>query len=240
MKTRPAPSETGFDPSALHAVLYAHYGPSRWWPGESPLEVMAGAVLTQNTAWRNVEKAIANIKDASLMDLEKLARADEAFIARLIRPSGYYNLKARRLKNLVTMVHERSGGSLERFLNLDARDLRSALLSVTGIGRETADSICCYAANKLVFVVDAYTRRILARHGVIDHDADYDDVRVAFERSLPESLDVYKDLHAHIVFVGKDYCLRTRPRCGQCPLRDEKAWAASGPSRSPVPTGRVP
>lgn len=227
MKNRPARNRPAFDPSRLHAILFGHYGPSGWWPGESPFEVMVGAVLTQNTAWTNVEKAIANLRAASLMDVEAIHRASHEVLARHLRPSGYYNVKARRLKNLVGMVADRFAGSLDRLFALDAQDLRSTLLEVNGIGKETADSICCYAAGKLVFVVDAYTRRILARHGAIDGDAGYDDMQAIFEDSLRPDLDVYRDLHAHLVFIGKDYCRSSNPRCAGCPLED---WGESSPA----------
>lgn len=224
METRRVPGEVRLDPVRLHSCLYAFYGPSSWWPADSPLEVMVGAVLTQNTAWTNVVKAIANLKAACALDLEALMKIRSEELAGLIRPSGYYNLKAHRLKNLVAMVHEEFGGRLDRLFSLDAPELRSVLLAVRGIGRETADSICCYAADKTVFVVDAYTRRILSRHALIREDADYDEIRALFEEALPRRIDVYKDLHAHLVFVGKDFCKRSRPLCGQCPLRDESAY----------------
>lgn len=219
MKNRPARSENGFDPAYLHRILLKHYGPSGWWPGETPFEVMAGAVLTQNTAWTNVEKAIANLRNASLMSPDAIYRTPHEELASHLRPSGYYNIKARRLKNLVDMVMESFQGSLDILFSLDAKELREVLLQVNGIGKETADSICCYAAGKPVFVVDAYTRRMLSRHGIVDHDAGYDDLQVLFESSLPPDLEVYKDLHAHIVFVGKDYCRARDPRCGECPLK---------------------
>ncbi|HOJ12883.1 MAG TPA: endonuclease III domain-containing protein [Deltaproteobacteria bacterium] len=230
MRTLPARAETfPFDPAGLHAVLFAHYGPSHWWPGETPFEVMVGAVLTQNTAWRNVEKAIANLKASSLLSVEGIHGLSPEELARLIRPAGYYNVKAARLKNLVTLITRDFGASLERLFMLSDSDLRLALLGVNGIGRETADSICCYAANRLVFVVDAYTKRILSRHGVIGPGADYEEVRALFEGSLPRNLGVYKDLHAHLVYVGKDYCRAKRVRCGDCPL--------GGPGCLPIPAG---
>lgn len=228
MRTPPAGSEARFDPVRLHARLLEHYGPSGWWPGETPLEVMAGAVLTQNTAWKNVEKAISNLKAASLMDVEGLHRADEGTLADIIRPSGYYNVKAARLRNLAAMIAREFGGSLDRLFSLEDAELRARLLAVNGIGRETADSICCYAAHRLFFVVDAYTRRILSRHGVIQYDEDYEKIRSLFEDALPRRIDVYKDLHAHLVFVGKDHCRARVPGCGGCPLKD--AAGISGPS----------
>ncbi|HOC75649.1 MAG TPA: endonuclease III domain-containing protein [Deltaproteobacteria bacterium] len=219
MKRQPAKTEPSLDPAHLYAVLSGHYGPSGWWPGETPLEVMVGAVLTQNTAWTNVEKAIANLKTASLLDMDALHKTPLDTLAGHLRPSGYYNIKARRLRNLVDMIAASFDGSLDRLFALDADDLRATLLAVNGVGKETADSICCYAAGKLVFVVDAYTRRILSRHGIISGDAGYDDIQDLFENALSPDLDVYRDLHAHLVFIGKDYCRSRTPRCGECPLR---------------------
>lgn len=172
---------------------------------------MVGAVLTQNTAWTNVEKAIANLKTASLLDMDALHKTPLDTLAGHLRPSGYYNIKARRLRNLVDMIAASFDGSLDRLFALDADDLRATLLAVNGVGKETADSICCYAAGKLVFVVDAYTRRILSRHGIISGDAGYDDIQDLFENALSPDLDVYRDLHAHLVFIGKDYCRSRTP-----------------------------
>jgi endonuclease-3 related protein len=179
---------------------------------------MLGAVLTQNTAWTNVEKAILNLKAAGLMDVTAIENADTVFLASLLKPSGYYNVKTRRLKNLVHMIAASHGGDLDMLFSLKPDDLRKVLLDVNGIGKETADSICCYAAGKIVFVVDSYTKRILLRHGIINEHAEYDEIQYLFEARLPRNLSVYKDLHAHIVFIGKDYCRTRNPRCGVCPL----------------------
>ena len=223
-KSTPAgkqPSPEPFDAAALYRALREHYGPSGWWPGDSPLEIAVGAVLTQNTAWVNVEKAIAALKSHSMLDIRRMHDSEPSELARLIRPSGYYNLKASRLKNLVRAVMEQASGDMEAFLDRDLSELRAALLAVDGIGKETADSICCYAAGRLVFVVDAYTRRILSRHGVIDAGADYEIIRQLFEHGLPRELSVYRDLHAYLVFVGKDFRRKSSPRCADCPL---EAW----------------
>jgi len=220
MKRTEPECSPGFDPFRLSQTLFDHYGPSGWWPGDSPCEVAIGAILTQNTAWTNVEKAMANLKAASLIDVRRLHGVDGERLAALIRPAGYYNIKARRLKNFVQAVMEASSGDLDRYFDTDMETLRSALLMVNGIGRETADSIGCYAAGKLVFVVDAYTRRILLRHGLIEEDASYDHIRRLFEAGLPPEISVYKDLHAHLVLVGKEFCRPKSPRCCECPLRD--------------------
>jgi endonuclease-3 related protein len=211
-----------FDPLALYHHLYKLYGPSRWWPGDTPFEIALGAVLTQNTAWTNVEKAICNLKSAGMLDIRKLHTADSDRIASLIKPSGYYNIKTKRLKNFISLVMECSSGDLDAFFSQDLKQLRSLLLGVNGIGKETADSICCYAANRDVFVVDAYTKRMLLRHNIIDSDWDYDDIQNVFHAGLPKRLDVYKDLHAYIVFIGKDCCKARNPQCDACPL---KSWS---------------
>ncbi len=219
-KTPQGKKSSAPDPSAfvhLYRILKDRFGPSGWWPGESPLEVAVGAVLTQNTAWINVEKAIDNLKKHGMLDLGKLAAIDQGELAQLIRASGYYNIKARRLKNLVSAAA--SGyDSLEAFLGQDLNSLREILLQTNGIGKETADSICCYAADKTIFVVDAYTKRILMRHGIIDNSSTYDQIQGLFQQNLPPDLGLYKDLHAYLVFIGKDCCRPSNPRCGTCPL----------------------
>ena len=202
----------------LYSILSRHYGPSGWWPGESALEIMVGAVLTQNTAWSNVEKAIDNLKKAGVLAVDALHGMDQDTLAQLIRPSGYYNIKAQRLKNLISLVMDTSGGDIDSFLDLEVETLRGLLLSVKGVGKESADSICLYAAGKPVFVVDAYTKRILIRHGIAESTWDYDRMQAFFMDNLPEDVTLYKDLHAYIVFIGKDFCRRNDPRCSACPL----------------------
>lgn len=209
-----------FDPLELYQRLFQWYGPSKWWPGDSPFEIAVGAMLTQNTAWINVEKAIDNLKTAGMLDIHRIHAAHTDQLASLIRPSGYYNIKSQRLKNLISMIMDTSSGDLSAFFAQDQDCLRAMLLGVNGIGKETADSICCYAADKPIFVVDAYTRRILTRHGVIDSGWDYDGIQALFETGLLPRLDVYKDLHAHIVFIGKDFCKAKNPLCDACPLNN--------------------
>jgi len=210
-------SEGASFPAQLHEILFRHYGPSGWWPGDSPLEIAVGAVLTQNTAWVNVEKAIDNLKKAHMLDVGKIHRADQRELADLIRPSGYYNIKSIRLKNFTTLIMDQYAGDLDALLSQELTDLRPALLEINGIGKETADSICCYAADKLTFVVDAYTARILHRHGISGTGA-YDEIQGMFHQGLPPSIEVYKDLHAHLVFIGKEYCRSRRMMCDSCPL----------------------
>ncbi len=201
---------------SFHERLSEHYGPLGWWPGETPFEVMVGAVLTQNTAWTNVEKAIANLKAERALSLEAIDQMPHGKLARLLRPSGYFRVKATRLKNLVRAVREKFG-SLPRMFKTPTDELRAWLLSVNGVGKETADSILCYAAEHPVFVVDAYTRRVYSRHGFLPPEADYDELQEFSLERLPRDLATYNEFHAQIVNVGKDFC-RTRPKCEGCPL----------------------
>jgi endonuclease-3 related protein len=200
--------------------LLAAFGPQHWWPGESPFEVMVGAVLVQNTSWRNVERAIANLRDADLMEPRTLYSLAESELAELIRPAGYFQVKARRLHNLLRLVVDEYDGSLEAMFRTDLATLRAELLGTSGIGPETADAILLYAAGRPTFVVDTYTHRILARHGWIGYDADYDELKDYFESGLPQEAGLYNEYHALLVRVGKDYCRKTNPKCEECPLRD--------------------
>jgi endonuclease-3 related protein len=210
-------------------LLFDHYGPQHWWPGETPLEVMVGAVLTQNTSWKNVEKAIRNLKGEGLLSIERLKGLAEPELARLIQPAGYYNIKARRLKNLIDFVWERVGTELSVLFQEPTGTLREALLSVKGVGRETADSILLYGARKPVFVVDAYTYRVLSRHGLVDEVSTYDEVQELFMGHLPEDEALFNEFHALIVRLAKDFCHK-KPLCPECPLRD---WGPVTPSEAP-------
>ena len=206
--------------------LLDHFGPQDWWPGDSPLEVMIGAVLTQNTNWKNVEKAIANLRDADLLDVDALYELPTEELAELIRPAGYYRLKADRLHNLITLLVERYGGSIESMRSLDIVDLREQLLSVNGVGPETADAILLYALRRPTFVVDTYTHRVAARHGWIDFSAGYDELQELFGSRLPLDAAMFNEYHALLVRVGKQHCGR-RPKCEGCPL--EPMLADGGP-----------
>ncbi len=202
----------------VYARLLAHYGPQSW-PAESPLEVMVGAVLTQNTAWRNVEQAIANLKDAGALRVEALDKLNDEALAELIRPAGYHRLKARRLKNLARCVVQQHDGSLEALFQFDVESLREQLLSLNGIGPETADLIVLYAARKPTFVVDAHAARVFKRHGWIEFEADYHAIKDFFESGLEQDLALFQEYHALIARVGNEHC-RKRPQCEGCPLRD--------------------
>lgn len=205
---------------AAHDRMLAAFGPQNWWPGESPFEVMVGAVLVQNTAWRNVERAIANLRDANVMQPRAMYALPMAELAELIRPAGYYQVKAKRLRNLLGLVVEEFDGSLDAMFRTDLASLREKLLAVHGIGPETADAILLYAGGLPTFVVDTYTHRVLARHGWIGYDAGYHDIKEYFECALPAEATLYNEYHALLVRVGKDYCRRTAPKCNGCPLAD--------------------
>ncbi len=203
---------------AMYDAMVSRFGHQGWWPGDGPLEVCVGAILTQNTNWTNVEKAIANLKAADVMSVEALNALEPPAVAALIRPAGYYNRKAKRLKNFIRAVAAEWGEDLHGFLDRSVAALREDLLTINGIGRETADSIILYAAGKPTFVVDAYTARIGVRHQLFDAEADYDEIKETFESALPPQVDLFNDYHAQLVAVGKQYCRPRNPRCQACPL----------------------
>jgi len=198
--------------------LLAAYGPQRWWPGETPFEVIVGAILTQSTAWTNVEKAIANLKSADALDPRAIQRIPPTELARLIRPSGYYNAKARKLKAFVERLCAEHDGDLDKLFEIDTDSLRRELLSIHGIGDETADSIVLYAANRPVFVIDAYTRRIVDRLGLSPQRDTYAAYQALFADNLTPDEKLFNEYHALLVRHGKDVC-RKSPRCDGCCLR---------------------
>lgn len=204
----------------VYERLLTSFGPQKWWPGDSPFEIIVGAVLVQNTAWRNVERAIENLRNAGVMQPRALYTLPEQELAELIRPAGYYQVKARRLQNLLRLIVEDYDGSLDAMFHTDLATLREELLCVSGIGPETADAILLYAGGKPTFVVDAYTHRVLARHGWIDYDAGYYEIKDHFESNLPADAALYNEYHALLVRLGKDYCRKTGPKCDACPLVD--------------------
>ena len=234
---------------AYYSALYARWGPQNWWPADSRLEVIVGAYLTQNTNWSNVEKAIANLRRAGVLSVQGLRRISLRRLETLVRPSGYFRQKAKKLKTFVRFLGKHYSGSLDRMLAQPTSKLREELLALNGVGPETADSILLYAGNHPVFVVDAYTRRVLERHGLITKKATYEEIRalleqtlsnatgqdLAFERrgadprhpvsrmsrrgSRSDLAQHYNELHALIVRVGNQYC-RSTPRCEECPLKE--------------------
>lgn len=211
--------------TGIYDTLYRSYGPQGWWPGRSRFEMIVGAVLTQNTAWSNVEKAIKNLKaEGVLSSPMKLHGLGRNKLARLIRPAGYYNVKAARLKNFTDFLLRKYGGSLNRLAAAGTERLRQELLGVNGIGPETCDSIMLYAFGRPVFVVDAYTKRIFSRHGFFRRDLAYDSVQAVFMKNLPSDENIFNEYHALIVRLAKDHC-RTKPGCEKCPLNGMKFLA---------------
>ena len=201
----------------IYQILFDHFGPQGWWPGETELEIIIGAILTQNTSWKNVEKAIKNLKEKNLLEIKKLSRIRKDTLAQLIRPAGYFNIKSERIKEIVKFLVKRYNGNLSALKRKEGDVLRRELLSVKGIGKETADSILLYALKKPFFVVDAYTKRILLRHNLITKDATYDEIQNFFHKNLPREEKVYNEFHALLVRLGKTYC-RKKPNCSNCPL----------------------
>lgn len=199
-------------------ALSAHFGPQHWWPGKTPFEVIVGAILTQNTSWANVEKAIANLRAAKLLTPSAIARVPLKRLEQLVRPSGYFRQKARKLKAFCEFLRAGYRGSLRRLFATPTNQLRAELLGVYGIGPETADSILLYAGGHAVFVVDAYTKRMLARHGWTEENAGYEDIRASFESQFPGDARRFNEFHALIVNTGKQFCLRREPLCQACPL----------------------
>jgi endonuclease-3 related protein len=201
----------------IYDLLLARYGPRRWWPAETPFEVCVGAILTQNTNWGNVEKAIENLKREGVLSPEALRAIPVTRLAELIRPAGYYNLKSLRLKAFIEWLFDGYSGSVEKMSRADWRKMRGELIKVRGIGPETADSILLYACGKPTFVVDAYTKRLLAGLGVINGGEGYEEVRALFMENLPSDVKLFNEYHALIVQHAKEHC-RKRPLCPGCPL----------------------
>lgn len=211
---------------SIHDRLFAAYGAQGWWPAETRCEIIVGAVLTQNAAWRNVEYALANLRAAGGLDLGAIVDLPDDRLGELIRPSGYYNVKAKRLKAVCR--HVLDAGGIDALAEVPTGELRAGLLAVNGIGRETADDIVLYAFHRPVFVIDAYTRRIFARLGIVDGREGYEELRGAFERALGPKVAVYQEYHGLIVRHAKEAC-GTRPSCDGCCLQ----------RRCPVGQGRM-
>jgi len=203
----------------IYGRLLERYGHACWWPGETPFEVCVGAILIQRTSWRNVEKALAVLRRRGRLSYEGLRTLAPSRLALLIRSSGFFQVKARRLAAFVAFLGREYGGAVEAMRREDPEALRAKLLAVDGIGPETADSIALYAAEQPLFVVDAYTRRVFSRLGLLRGDEDYERTQRFFHERLPRDPALYNDYHAQIVRLAKEAC-RTRPRCGECPLDD--------------------
>lgn len=219
-----------------YALMLARFGHQHWWPGETPFEVCVGAILTQNTNWTNVERAIANLKSARVLEPRKLWALPESGLAKLIRPAGYFNVKARRLRAFLRVLVEEFGGDLGKLFAGDTAAVRHRLLAIKGIGPETADSMLLYAGGHHSFVIDAYTRRIFERHGwragkpesqspnsEKEGPFSYHGLQTLCQTALSQSsgaarLDYWQDYHAQLVRIGKHYCRPRHPRCEECPL----------------------
>lgn len=202
----------------IYETLNNHYGDLKWWPGETPFEITVGAILTQNTNWKNVEIAITRLKAFNILNPKSLFHEKDERVAELIKPSGYYNIKTKRLKSFLAFLHDEYSGSMERMFKENTWILREKLLGVNGIGEETADSILLYGGYRAVFVVDAYTRRIMGRKKITEDNWSYGKVQKLFMDNLPKDVELYNQYHALLVNAGKHYC-KKNPNCSNCPLR---------------------
>ncbi len=203
---------------SIYHLLYDSLGPSHWWPGESPFEICVGAILTQNTNWDNVERAINNLKEKGVLSPEEMYNLSMEELASLIRPAGYFNIKAKRLKNFLSFLKQEVNMEVERLGDYPLYNLREKLLSIKGIGPETADSMLLYAFEKPIFVVDAYTARIFSRHYLIPEEITYEDLQDFCHQRLDPDVSLYNEFHALLVRTGKNWCKKKSPRCKQCPL----------------------
>jgi endonuclease-3 related protein len=203
---------------AMFIDLFRFFGPQGWWPAESIFEVCIGAILTQNTSWNNVEKVIKKLKAQKLLSPEKLYKLKDEDLAVYIRSSGYYKQKTKTLKNFLTFLFTYYNANLKKMFRQDGTILRKQLLNIKGIGQETADSILLYASNKLIFVVDAYTKRIAIGHSLVNHNTGYQEIQQLFSKNLPPDVNLFNEYHALLVRVGKTYCAAKNPTCQDCPL----------------------
>lgn len=202
-------------------ILLGSFGKRNWWPGETPLEIIVGAILTQNTSWKNVEKAIENMKKEGVLNVAKLYEIDTEQLSEIIRPSGFFNIKSKRLKNIINVIYNEYDATIENMESIKTYTLRNLLLSINGIGPETADSILLYALNKPAFVVDAYTKRFLKNHNLYNGDGDYHEIQKFFMDNLQSDVCLFNEFHALIVCLCQIYC-RKVPICSGCPLERDK------------------
>ena len=205
---------------SIYRKLYRAFGPQHWWPGDTPFEIAVGAILTQNTNWTNVEKAIKNLKSNHALSAQALHNIPPGELAELIRPAGYFNVKTKRLKSFIAFLINKYNGSMKKMTHKGIVSLREELLSIHGIGPETADSIILYALDKPVFVIDAYTKRVLSRHGIMDYSDSYDAFQAHFHDSLKKDVRLFNEFHALFVRTGKTFCKRQNPSCVKCPLKN--------------------
>jgi endonuclease-3 related protein len=202
----------------VYKQLFDHYGPQNWWPADSQIEVIIGAILTQAVNWSNVEKAISNLKEANLVNLKKLKEVKEKRLAELIKPSGYYNMKAKKLKSFVSYLDDNYDLNLNKFNKGKPETIRKKLIDIYGIGPETADSIMLYAFNQSKFVIDTYTKRIISRIGYTSEDVSYDKLKALFEKNLENDAKLFNEYHSLLVKHAKEHCLKSSPLCIKCPL----------------------
>jgi endonuclease-3 related protein len=201
-------------------MLLKSFGKRNWWPGETELEIIIGAVLTQNTSWKNVEKAIDNLKYYNALDLQTLFKMDREMLALIIKPSGFYNIKSSRLKNIINVIYNDYSSNILNLKELDMFDARKRLLKINGIGKETADSIILYALNKPIFVIDVYTKRFLKNHRLYKEEGDYDTIQRFFMKNLPNDTYLFNEFHALIVYLCQNFCKKV-PLCSKCPLKQD-------------------
>ncbi len=211
------PEET--DLITIYNEIKYHFGHQNWWPGETVDEIIIGAILTQSVSWQNVERAIQNLKNEDLCSLSAIHHTETDEIAKLIKPTLYFNQKAKKLKNFTNFLYRNFDGISAELFSLNLYDLREQLLNISGIGPETADSIILYAADKPIFVVDAYTKRIFSRLGFVKENWNYKEIQLFFVQNLPVEVEIFQDFHAQIVKLGKEYCTKKNPKCNVCPVR---------------------
>ncbi len=201
-------------------VLLRSFGKRNWWPGETALEIIVGAVLTQNTSWKNVEKAIDNLKHHNALDIDILYQMDRKTLASMVKSSGFYNIKSYRLKNIIKVIHDKYASDICNLKALNISEIRNRLLEINGVGKETADSIILYAFDKPIFVVDVYTKRFLRNHRLYDGQFDYDSVQEFFMKNLPHDTYLFNEFHALIVYLCQNFC-KQDPVCSACPLKKD-------------------
>jgi len=219
-KLNPAQTPAGQLLTGYYAALLRRFGPQQWWPARTRLEVILGAILTQNTAWHNATLALGNLRQAGLLSWRGLRAAGLETLEACVRPAGFYRQKASAIRNFADWLDRRHGGSLSRLFSLPADELRRQLLELRGVGPETADAILLYAAERPMFVADAYTRRVLARHGIISAKADYPETQEFLHAHLPREAALFNEFHALLVEVGKKHCAPHSPSCPGCPLEE--------------------
>ena len=220
-----------------YSVLRARFGPQQWWPARTRLEVILGAILTQNTTWHNATLALRNLRKSRLLSWQALRHACLSGLEACVRPSGFYRQKARTIRDFVDWLSREHAGSLDRLFSLSTDELRRRLLDLRGLGPETADAIILYAARRPLFVADAYTRRVLARHGFVSDAADYDQTQEFLHAHLPPDTSLFNEFHALLVAVGKKHCKPQSPRCAGCPLEEFLPQGGAAQRLAQAPAG---